>query len=176
MFERTVPSGVDGDATPAYDALQRDVVALLDADDDWLASMANVVSLIHEAIPAATWTGLYLRRGDHLTLGPFQGRPACTTIAIGRGVCGTAVAEERTQVVPDVHAFPGHIACDPRSASEIVVPIRATPGGAIVGVLDVDSDRLAAFDDDDARGLEAVVATFAERIDWSHATDVRPGP
>ena len=171
MFERTVPSTSD-DPTNRYRALTGDVVAILDGEADWLAAMANVVALIHDALPAATWTGLYLRRGDHLTLGPFQGRPACTSIAIGRGVCGTAVAEERTQVVPDVHAFPGHIACDPRSQSEVVVPVRATPGGPIVAVLDVDADRLAAFSEEDARGLEEVVAAFAARIDWSQATHV----
>jgi hypothetical protein len=106
-------------------------------------------------------------RGGELVVGLFQGLPACVRIAVGRGVCGTAVRERATQVVPDVHAFPGHIACDPRSRSEIVVPIEVA--GAVVAVLDLDSDRLAHFDDDDRRGLEALVRAIAPAIDWVRA-------
>jgi L-methionine (R)-S-oxide reductase len=106
-------------------------------------------------------------RDGELVVGPFQGLPACVRIAVGRGVCGTAVAEGRSQVVPDVHAFPGHIACDPRSRSEIVVPV--ITGGRVVAVLDVDSDRPATFDDDDRLGLEALVTDLVAAIDWERA-------
>ena len=109
-----------------YDELRRRVAALLADEDDWLAALANASAAVYEWLPGLNWAGFYLRKDDRLILGPFQGRPACVRIEIGSGVCGTAVAEGASQVVPDVHAFRGHIACDPRSRSEVVVPIRAS--------------------------------------------------
>lgn len=151
-----------------YRELRLRVAGLMDGEDDWLANLANVTAAIHEWLPHVSWTGVYLLRGDELVLGPFQGRPACVRIAIGAGVCGAAVRDGVTQVVPDVHAFPGHIACDPRSLSEIVVPVRDA-AGAIRAVLDLDSDRTATFDEGDRVGLEALVADVAPRIDWDRA-------
>jgi GAF domain-containing protein len=151
-----------------YDELRKRVAALLEDEDDWLAALANVSAAVYEWLPGLNWAGFYLRKGGGLVLGPFQGRPACVRIAIGSGVCGTAVAEDATQVVADVHAFPGHIACDPRSRSEIVVPIRDA-AGTVVAVLDLDSDRPATFDDEDRAGLEALIADVAPRVDWARA-------
>lgn len=151
-----------------YDELRRRVAALLDGEDDWLAALANVAAAVYEWLPDLNWAGFYLRKGDELVLGPFQGRPACVRIALGSGVCGTAVQEGRSQVVADVHAFPGHIACDPASRSEIVVPIRDAQG-TVIAVLDLDSDRTGTFDDVDRVGLEALVDDVAPQIDWSHA-------
>lgn len=152
-----------------YAELARRVDALTDGEPDWLANLANVAAAVFEGVPELNWAGFYLVRGDELVLGPFQGLPACIRIAVGRGVCGTAAAEGVTQVVPDVHAFPGHIACDARSRSEIVVPIRDGEG-TIRAVLDLDSARPGNFGADDRRGLEALVARFAPRIDWARAT------
>ncbi|MDZ7799744.1 MAG: GAF domain-containing protein [Trueperaceae bacterium] len=123
---------------------------------------------MYEWLPDVNWVGFYLLKDGELRLGPFQGRPACVRIAVGSGVCGTAVAKGRTQVVPDVHAFPGHIACDPASRSEIVVPIR-DEGGTVQAVLDIDSPNAGRFDDEDRVGLEALVAAFAPHVDWERA-------
>jgi GAF domain-containing protein len=151
-----------------YRELRLRVRGLLEGESDWLANLANLTSAIYEWLPALNWAGTYLLRDGELVLGPFQGRPACVRIAVGSGVCGAAVSEGATQVVPDVHAFPGHIACDPRSRSEIVVPIR-DGSGEVVAVLDLDSDRPGTFDDDDRAGLESLVADVAPLIDWSRA-------
>ena len=124
--------------------------------------MANVAALLWQFLPDLNWAGFYRMVEGELVLGPFQGKPACIRIPLGRGVCGTAAATGETQLVADVHAFPGHIACDAASASEIVVPILID--GAVVGVLDLDSPRRARFDSDDARGLQALVARIAARI------------
>ncbi len=150
-----------------YAHLLGTVHALVEGESDWLANLANVAAAVYAGVPGLNWAGFYLMRGGELVVGPFQGLPACVRIAVGRGVCGTAVGERATQVVPDVHAFPGHIACDPRSRSEIVVPIEV--GGSVVAVLDLDSDRLGHFDDDDRRGLEALVRVVAPAIDWARA-------
>ncbi len=147
-----------------YEELRSRVSGLLEGDA--LADLANVAAAVYEWLPDLNWAGFYLRRGDELVLGPFQGRPACVRIAVGSGVCGTAVATGEAQVVRDVHAFPGHIACDPRSRSEIVIPVRDVRG-TIVAVLDLDSDRAATFDRSDRDGLETVVDAFASRIDWT---------
>ncbi len=136
--------------------------ALCEPSGDLISNLANATALLKDCIPLASWVGYYLRRGDQLVLGPFQGKVACTTIAFGRGVCGAAAARQETVVVPDVEAFPGHIACDAGSRSEVVVPV--VRDGEVVAVLDVDSYELAAFDDIDARGLEALVAQMAR---WS---------
>ena len=117
--------------------------------------LSNAAALLWDSLKDINWAGFYLIRGGRLELGPFQGKPACTVIEIGKGVCGTAVAEDRTQLVKNVHEFPGHIACDSASNSEIVVPVHA--GGKIYGVLDIDSPILARFDEEDKVGLEAFV-------------------
>jgi len=157
-----------GAGTPdAYRTLSRDALALLDGESDWLANLANLAALVYERVDGLNWVGFYLLRGGELVLGPFQGRPACVRIAVGKGVCGTAVATGVSQRVADVHAFPGHIACDPRSRSELVVPIAVD--GAVVGVLDLDSDRPGRFDAADQAGVEALVAAFTPCIDWARA-------
>lgn len=162
------PPAADASKNDRYIALRHYVDALTTGEPDWLPALANVAAAINEHVPGLTWVGFYLMRGGELVLGPFQGRPACTRIALGRGVCGTAAATGVSQVVPDVSAFPGHIACDARSRSEIVVPI--VVDGATVGVLDLDSDRLAHFDIEDRRALETIVNDIKTRIDWSEAT------
>lgn len=137
--------------------------ALLAGERDMTANAANLASLIFHTLPDLNWAGFYWLRGGELVLGPFQGKPACVRIAMGKGVCGTAAARRETVVVPNVHEFPGHIACDSASESEIVVPV--IKGGRLVGVLDLDSPRLARFDAEDAAGLGAVVACFVDATD-----------
>ena len=117
-----------------------------------LANMANAVALLYNSLENINWAGLYLIEGDKLVLGPFQGKPACTVIPIGKGVCGTAVLQNKIQLVPDVHAFPGHIVCDSASKSEIVIPLRKN--GEIIGVLDIDSPILNRFTQNDQQFLE----------------------
>ncbi|OYW88323.1 MAG: hypothetical protein B7Z20_02845 [Sphingobium sp. 32-64-5] len=124
--------------------------------------MANIAALIWQFLPDLNWAGFYRLTGEELVLGPFQGKPACIRIPLGKGVCGTAAATGQTQRVADVHAFPGHIACDPASASEIVVPI--IHDGRLIGVLDLDSPSPARFDADDAAGLEALCAAIAPAL------------
>jgi GAF domain-containing protein len=152
------------DKTAAYAELEATLRALLAGEHDLVANAANFAALLYWSLPQLNWAGFYLVKpasGD-LLLGPFQGRPACVRIAIGRGVCGTAAARRATVVVADVHAFPGHIACDPASNSEIVVPVLRN--GRLVGVLDLDSPVPGRFDAEDARGLEALVAVFVESL------------
>jgi L-methionine (R)-S-oxide reductase len=148
-----------------YAALAQELKGLLTGEDDLIANTANATSLIYHTLPDLNWCGVYLLRGDELVVGPFQGKPACVRIGLGKGVCGTAAAERRTVVVPDVHAFPGHIACDAASRSEIVIPLIRR--GDLLGVLDLDSPKLARFDDDDRRGLEqlanVLVASISQR-------------
>lgn len=165
---RPEPRPTGAPQAPDYPALVRQVRALVEGEPDWLANLANVAAAVKEAVPKLNWAGFYLLKGGELVLGPFQGLPACIRIGIGRGVCGTAVAEGRTQVVRDVHAFPGHIACDPRSRSEIVVPVRDGAGN-VVAVLDLDSAELATFGEDDRAGLESLAAELADAIDWERA-------
>ncbi len=143
------------DKASRYRELVPQVASLVDGEPDLIANLANVTAAIAACVPAASWVGFYVRRGDELVLGPFQGKVACVRIAIGRGVCGTAAAENRTVIVEDVDRFPGHIACDSGSRSEIVVPIMV--GGRVVAVLDLDSHDLAAFDEADAAGLAPLV-------------------
>src|SRR5690554_436567 len=159
---------LDADKPARYRELRQRVRALVEHETDWLANLGNAAAEIFAWLPNLNWAGFYLMKGGELVLGPFQGRPACVRIAVGRGVCGTAVAERRTQVVPDVHAFPGHIACDDRSRSEIVVPI--VVGGEVVGVLDIDSPDVGTFDIEDRRALETIVADIVPRVDWAAAT------
>ena len=142
-----------------YALLRKQVESLTEGESDLTANLANVAAAIQQSFQF-WWTGFYLVRGEQLVLGPFQGPVACTRIPFGRGVCGTAWQRRRTVVVPDVEAFPGHIACSSASRSEIVVPILRN--GEVLGVLDIDSRELATFDDEDAAGLEAVCATLSK--------------
>ena len=137
-----------------YELMAKQVESLIEGENNPVGQLANAAALIHETI-GAWWTGFYIVKDDVLQLGPFQGSVACYSIKRGRGVCGTAWKENRTIVVPDVEQFPGHIACSSQSRSEIVVPLRDHEG-AVIAVLDIDSRELAAFDDADARGLEAI--------------------
>ena len=147
-----------------YTELTGQLRALLTGERDWLANLANAAALVFNALPDLNWAGFYLWRGGELVLGPFQGKPACVRIAAGRGVCGAAVQERRSQVVADVHAFPGHIACDAASRSELVVPLLR--GEEILGVLDLDSPRPGRFDEEDRAGCEALVAAFLEATNF----------
>jgi len=152
------------DKAAAYDELATSLRALLAGERDLVANASNMAALLFWSLRDLNWAGFYLvepERGD-LLLGPFQGKPACVRIPIGRGVCGAAAERRATVVVPDVHAFPGHIACDSASNSEIVVPI--IRGGTLLGVLDLDSPVHARFDDADARGLEALVRIFVDSL------------
>ena len=136
-----------------YTELKERLQSLIAGVPHPIANLANAAALLWESLPDLNWAGFYLREGEILVLGPFQGKPACIEIPWGRGVCGTAAAENRTQLVPDVHAFPGHIACDSASNSEIVVPLRKD--GAVRGVLDLDSPTPGRFTEADRAGLEA---------------------
>lgn len=147
------------DQATRYRELAPQLAALVEGEPDLVANLANAAALIRECVTRASWVGFYRTIGDELVLGPFQGKVACVRIPLGKGVCGTAAAERRTVVVPDVERFPGHIACDAGSRSEIVVPIVAR--GRVVAVLDVDSYELAAFDEVDARALEGVAGMLA---------------
>ena len=138
-----------------YRLLERQVAALLEGETDVIAKMANVAAVLHETF-GFWWTGFYRVAGDELVLGPFQGPVACMHIPFGKGVCGTAWKRNETVVVPDVEQFPGHIACSSASRSEIVVPVHG-PDGAVTAVLDIDSDRLATFDEEDKVWLEKIV-------------------
>jgi L-methionine (R)-S-oxide reductase len=156
-------------STPTADTkpeLYRQLHAALDAltadEPDPVANMANAAALIWEYLPDLNWAGFYRLLGGELVLGPFQGKAACIRIPLGKGVCGTAAATRETQVVVDVHAFPGHIACDAASASELVVPVVAD--GRVIAVLDLDSPVPGRFDEEDARGGEALAALLATRI------------
>lgn len=134
-------------------------------EEPWYASaMSNLSALLMTSLPDLNWADFYLMRDGRLTVGPFQGKPACIHIPVGKGVCGTAAAQNRTQLVPDVHAFPGHIACDSASASEIVIPIHRD--GEVTAVLDIDSPRLSRFSGEDARGLEALVTEMEKSLRW----------
>ncbi len=149
----------------SYRDLNAQLAALFKDERDGIANAANLAALLYEALPDLNWAGFYFLRGTELVLGPFQGKVACVRIALGRGVCGTAARERRTIVVPDVHAFPGHIACDAASRSEIVVPL--LQGDNLLGVLDLDSPREARFDQDDADGLTTAVQLLLDNSDVS---------
>jgi L-methionine (R)-S-oxide reductase len=146
----------------AWSDLARDLSALLSGERDLVANAANTAALIWDALPGLNWAGFYLYKSGELVLGPFQGKPACVRIAIGKGVCGTAAARRTTVVVEDVHAFPGHIACDSASNSEIVVPLLR--GDELLGVLDLDSPLHSRFGATEARGLEALAKIFVDSL------------
>lgn len=145
-----------------YQALNVQLSALIHGVPHQTANLANAAALLYHTLDGLNWAGFYLLEGCTLVLGPFQGKPACIEIPVGRGVCGTAVAEGRTQLVRDVHQFPGHIACDSASNSEIVVPIRM--GGKVIGVLDIDSPHIGRFTEDDQAGLEAFVEILETEV------------
>ena len=145
-----------------YPALLAQAVGLIDGVPHLVANLANVSALIYTTLEQLNWAGFYLAEGGKLVLGPFQGRPACIEIPWGRGVCGTAAAQDATQLVPDVHACPGHIACDCASRSEIVVPLHG--GGEVIGVLDIDSPVEARFSEEDRAGLEALCAVLEKHL------------
>jgi L-methionine (R)-S-oxide reductase len=161
MFATVLPQ------SPSKAALYEELLplarALFEGERDFLANSANLAALLYHGLPELNWAGFYWLRGKELVLGPFQGKPACVRIALGKGVCGTAAAERRTVIVPDVNAFAGHIACDSASRSELVVPVMRD--GKVLGVLDLDSPRKERFTAEDATALEAVVAAFVEATD-----------
>lgn len=159
MFDFTITGASKRDT---YADLAAAADAMTAGEPDAIANMANVAALLWQFLPDLNWAGFYRCDGSELVLGPFQGKAACIRIALGRGVCGTAAAERRTLIVPHVHAFPGHIACDAASRSEIVLPI--VQAGRLVGVLDLDSPLPARFDEDDSAGLEALLGKIAPRI------------
>ena len=148
--------------TEMYDQLAAQLSSLLAGEHDLIANAANFSSLIFYGLTDLNWVGFYFVRNDELLLGPFQGRPACVRIALGHGVCGTAAARRATTIVPNVHEFPGHIACDAASNSEIVVPL--IKGENLVGVLDLDSPLVGRFDDEDAKGLEALARILLSSV------------
>ena len=147
-----------------YDLISRQMEALAEASYDYLPVMANASALINETLDDLNWAGFYLVRNDALLLGPFQGKTACVNIAKGKGVCGTAFEKDETQLIPDVHQFPGHIACDSASNSEIVVPIHHE--GKVVAVLDIDSPSFDRFSQEDKEGLENFVKVLEKIIQW----------
>lgn len=151
-----------GSKTELYHDLLSAMDALTADEPDPIANMANASALLFQYLPDLNWAGFYRLIGDELVLGPFQGKAACIRIAMGKGVCGTAAATRETQLVEDVHAFPGHIACDSASASELVVPIVSQ--GRLIGVLDLDSPSPARFDAGDAAGCEAIARLLAPRL------------
>ncbi len=138
---------------------------LLSSETDWLANLSNAAALLYANLKDINWSGFYFMKKDELVLGPFQGKTACTRIKPGKGVCGTAVAEMKTQLVPDVHLFPGHIACDSASNSEVVVPL--IKDGTLYGVLDIDSPIKNRFDELDAKYLQLFADKLNKYIDWS---------
>ena len=143
-----------------YAALTRSLVALLEGECDWIANLANTSALLSAELTEVNWVGFYLLKGGELVLGPFQGKPACARIAVGSGVCGTAAQRRESIVVPNVHEFEGHIACDSASNSELVVPL--IRGSELLGVLDVDSPKIGRFDEEDRRGMETIARVVAE--------------
>lgn len=155
---------VSGSKSEIYEELVRQARGLLDGERDLIANTANLSALIWQMVPDLNWAGFYFLKGGELVLGPFQGKPACVRIAVGKGVCGTAVARRETVLVEDVHAFPGHIACDSASNSELVAPL--IKGGQVKGVLDLDSPLFSRFDDEDRRAFETVVKLLVDGTDF----------
>lgn len=150
------------DKNAGYASLCSELQALLAGERDLIANAANASALLFDALPNINWAGFYLLKGNELVVGPFQGKPACVRIPMGKGVCGTAAARRKTVLVLDVHDFPGHIACDAASRSEIVVPLMKQD--ELLGVLDIDSPLIGRFDDEDRRGLESFAAVFIRSL------------
>ncbi len=149
--------------TTNYALLTRQLEALLEDEPDLLANSANLVGLLFAEIPQLNWLGIYVLRGNELVLGPFQGKPACVRIPLGQGVCGTAAQQMKSIRVENVHDFDGHIACDPASLSEVVIPL--VSAGKVIGVLDVDSPQQGRFTADDQRGLEQLCECFVQLLE-----------
>lgn len=143
-----------------YAQLVRSLTALLEGEHDWIANLSNTSALLFAELADINWAGFYLLKDGELVLGPFQGKPACVRIAMGKGVCGTAAQRRESILVPNVHEFEGHIACDTASNSELVVPL--TSGLELLGVLDLDSPRLGRFDEEDRRGMEAIARVVGD--------------
>ena len=162
MFEATISATLP--KSEFYAELAAQARSLVAGESNQIANAANLSALIFNSLPELNWAGFYFAIDGELVVGPFQGKPACVRIAMGRGVCGRAAETRETQVVPDVDAFPGHIACDSASRSEIVIPLQ-TAGGELIGVLDIDSPVLARFDEDDRRGLEEVAEVFVASLE-----------
>ncbi|WP_024868670.1 GAF domain-containing protein [Pseudoxanthomonas suwonensis] len=151
-----------GDKPAQYEQLLAQARGLLHGERDRVANAANLSALVYHALPSLNWVGFYFYDGTELVVGPFQGLPACVRIPLDKGVCGAAASTRQTQRVADVHAFPGHIACDSASRSELVVPL--VHAGELVGVFDLDSPEPDRFDAEDQRGLEAIAAAFVESL------------
>lgn len=147
-----------------YQDLNSYLKGLISEETDWLANLSNASALLYQLMDQINWAGFYLFKENQLVLGPFQGKPACVRIALGKGVCGTAAQQRKIQIIKDVHRFPGHIACDEASQSEIVVPM--IKNGNFIGVLDIDSPVKNRFDDRDAEGLNAFVDVLNQHICW----------
>ncbi len=156
-----------------YKTLHSQLAALLAGERDFIANAANACALIYHTLPDLNWAGFYVYKYDTLVLGPFQGKPACIRIAIGQGVCGKAAELRKTVVVENVHEFPGHIACDAASNSEIVVPL--IDQSRLIGVLDLDSPTVGRFDDEDQAALETLVTTFVSLTDCQTVLRSHPG-
>lgn len=150
-----------------YTELKRDLSALIAGENNFIATLSNASALLFERLEGVNWVGFYLMDGASLVLGPFQGKIACVRIPVGKGVCGTAVAQKAVQRVGDVHAFPGHIACDAASNAEIVLPI--TVKGTVIGVLDIDSTVYQRFDEADEQGLTELVSGLCQHLEYSDA-------
>lgn len=162
MFVAQRPSGSKREV---YEELLRQARGLFEGERDAIANAANLSAILFGGLAEINWAGFYFLKGSELVLGPFQGKPACVRIALGKGVCGSAMAERRTLAVADVNKFPGHIPCDADSRSEIVVPLIA--GGRAIGVLDIDSPNLARFDEEDRAGLESLAALWLRASELS---------
>jgi len=160
MFEMKKP--IAGSKSELYSDLLSQAKGLLHDEHDQVANAANFSALLYHSLPDVNWVGFYFMKGGGLLVGPFQGKPACVRITLGKGVCGTAAQTRKTQLVPDVNAFPGHIFCDGDSRSELVVPLVSK--GEVIGVLDLDSPKLARFDEEDQEGLQALAKVFLESL------------
>ena len=158
----TIPSKTEGEILTDYRMLNKKLEALIEGVPHLISNLANVSALLYEELPELNWAGFYLLEGEKLVLGPFQGKTACIEIPLGRGVCGTAAQQDKTQLVPNVHEFPGHIACDGASNSEIVVPLHVN--GRLFGVLDIDSPQFSRFSEEDREGLEAFVHVLEKEL------------
>jgi L-methionine (R)-S-oxide reductase len=167
MFEAK-PLSSSGSKRDFYASLAQQLTGLLEGEPDAIANAANMSALLYQQMPDLNWAGFYFMRGPGLVLGPFQGKVACVRIPVGSGVCGSAVERKESIVVPDVHAFPGHIACDSASRSELVVPL--VKNGEVLGVLDLDSPSPNRFDEEDREGCERLVAIYLA------ASELSPGP
>jgi GAF domain-containing protein len=160
MHELKIPS--KGGKREFYAGLRLQLAALLEGETDPIANTANMASLLYHALPDVNWAGFYFLKGGELVLGPFHGKPACVRIAVGKGVCGSAAAARLSLLIEDVHDFPGHIACDAASRSELVIPL--VRGGEVLGVLDLDSPVPGRFEEEDRAGCESLAAVLLESL------------